>query len=164
MKDAARRDGQLLVREAEMQGEKVMEAARAEEAKIRSGIKDIQRTHRQLLEDLKSTVERYQRLLTSEPDLEVGDANARPEHDLLHVRVQPRASLSTIVGWREQALLVRVMAPPVEGAANAAVVTLIARALGVRPSAVRVVRGERGRDKWLSVDGLTAAAIRERLA
>src|SRR5213078_4279204 len=68
MKDAARRDGQLLVREAEMQGE---------EAKIRSGIKDIQRTHRQLLEDLKSTVERYQRLLTSEPDLEVGDANAR---------------------------------------------------------------------------------------
>src|SRR6266850_1184763 len=120
MKDAARRDGQLLVREAEMQGEKVMEAARAEEAKIRSGIKDIQRTHRQLLEDLKSTVERYQRLLTSESDL--------------------------------------------EGAANAAVVTLIARALGVRPSAVRVVRGERGRDKWLSVDGMTAAAIRERLA
>ena len=88
----------------------------------------------------------------------------RPEHDLLHVRVQPRASSSTIVGWREQALLVRVMAPPVEGAANAALVTLIARALGVRPSAVRVVRGERGRDKWLSVDGLTAAAIRERLA
>src|SRR5207244_12091448 len=87
-----------------------------------------------------------------------------PEHDLLHGRVQPRASSSTIVGWREQALLVRVMAPPVEGAANAAVVTLIARALGVRPSAVRVVRGERGRDKWLSVAGLTAAAIRERLA
>ncbi len=41
-----------------------------------------------------------------------------PEHDLLHVRVQPRASSSTIVGWREQALLVRVMAPPVEGAAR----------------------------------------------
>jgi cell division initiation protein len=77
MKDAARRDGQLLVREMEIQGEKVMEAARAEEAKIRSGIKDIQRTHRQLLEELKSTVERYQRLLTSEPDLEVGDGHAQ---------------------------------------------------------------------------------------
>src|SRR5262249_62175594 len=88
----------------------------------------------------------------------------RAEHDVVRVRVQPRASSSTIVGWREQALLVRVMAPPVEGAANAAVVALIARALGVRPAAVRVVRGERGRDKWLSVDGLTAAAIRDRLA
>jgi cell division initiation protein len=75
MKDAARRDGQLLVREAEVQGEKVMEAARAEEAKIRSGIKDLQRTHRQLLEDLKATVERYQRMLTSEADLEVDEPN-----------------------------------------------------------------------------------------
>src|SRR5205823_14416397 len=87
-----------------------------------------------------------------------------PEHDLLHVRVQPRASSSTIVGWREQALLVRVMAPPVEGAANAAVVTLIARALGVRPWAVRVVRGARGRDTWLRVDGVTAGAIPEWVA
>lgn len=89
---------------------------------------------------------------------------ARAEHDLLHVRVQPRAASSAILGWRENALAVRVMAPPVEGAANAAVVALIARALGVRSSAVRVVRGERGRDKWLSVEGLTVAAIRERLA
>lgn len=85
------------------------------------------------------------------------------ERDLLHVRVQPRASASAILGWRADALSVRVVAPPVDGAANAAVVALIARALGVRPSAVRVVRGERGRDKWLSVDGLTLAAIRERL-
>src|SRR5437879_13587536 len=87
-----------------------------------------------------------------------------PEHDLLHVRVQPRASSSTIVGWREQALLVRVMAPPVEGAANGAVVTLIARALGVRPSAVRVGCGGRGRGQRLSGHGVTAAGIRERLA
>ena len=79
------------------------------------------------------------------------------------MRVHPRASSTVIVGWRENALDVRVMAPPVDGAANTAVVTLVARALGVRPSAVRVVRGERGRDKWLSVDGLTAATIRERL-
>ena len=77
MKDAARRDGQLLVREAELQGEKVMEAARGEEAKIRSDIKGLQRTHRQLVEDLKSTVERYQRLLVGEPDLEAGDADGQ---------------------------------------------------------------------------------------
>ena len=80
------------------------------------------------------------------------------------MRVQPRAASTAIVGWRASALSVRVTAPPVDGAANAAVVALVARALGVRPSAVRLVRGLSGRDKWLSVDGLSAAAIRERLA
>src|SRR5207244_6038311 len=44
MKDGARRDGQLVVREAELQGEKVMEAARAEEARIRADIKGLHRT------------------------------------------------------------------------------------------------------------------------
>lgn len=77
MKDAARRDGQLIVREAQLQGEKVMEASRAEESKIRSDIKGLQRTHRQLVEELKSVVERYQRLLISEPDLHPGDPDGR---------------------------------------------------------------------------------------
>jgi cell division initiation protein len=77
MKDAARRDGQLIVREAQLQGEKVMEASRTEEAKIRSDIKGLHRTHRQLVEELKSVVERYQRLLISEPDLHPGDPDGR---------------------------------------------------------------------------------------
>ena len=77
MKDAARRDGQLLVREAELQGEKLMEAARAEEARIRSDIKGLQRTHRHLIEELRSTVEQYQRFLAGEPDLDAGDADAQ---------------------------------------------------------------------------------------
>ena len=77
MKDGARRDGQLVVREAELQGEKVMEAARAEEARIRADIKGLQRTHRHLLEELRSTVEQYQRLLAGEPDLEIGEPGAQ---------------------------------------------------------------------------------------
>jgi len=83
--------------------------------------------------------------------------------ELLHVRVQPRAATSAIVGWRDDALAVRVTAPPVDGAANAAVVRLIADAVGVPPSKVRVIRGDRGRDKWLRVDGLSSAALRRRL-
>lgn len=80
------------------------------------------------------------------------------------MRVQPRAPRSEIVGWRaDGALSLRVAAPPVEGQANAAVSALLARALGVPPSAVRVTHGARGRDKLVRVEGLAPADIRRRL-
>ena len=83
---------------------------------------------------------------------------------LLRVRVQPRAPRSEIVGWRgDGTLSVRVAAPPVEGQANAAVAALLAGALGVRPAAVSVERGTRGRDKLVRVVGLTPAEIRRRI-
>jgi len=81
----------------------------------------------------------------------------------LRVRVQPRASRDAITGFRDDVLSMRVSAPPVEGAANAAVTALLAEALGVAPSTVRVVRGEHGRDKVVRIDGLTDAQARARL-
>ena len=87
------------------------------------------------------------------------------EGGLLRVRVQPRAARSEIVGWRADGTLsVRVSAPPVEGAANTAVGVLLAGALGVRPSAVSVVHGERARDKTVRVAGLTLDEMRRRLS
>jgi uncharacterized protein (TIGR00251 family) len=77
--------------------------------------------------------------------------------------VVPRASRDEVVGWETGVLRVRVTAPPVEGHANRAVATLLARALGVRPSAVSVVRGERGRDKMVRIEGMTAAEAARRL-
>jgi uncharacterized protein YggU (UPF0235/DUF167 family) len=70
----------------------------------------------------------------------------------LGVRVQPRASRDAIVGERGGSLLVRVQAAPVDGAANQALCRLLARALGLPPSAVRVLRGETAREKlvWLA--------------
>jgi uncharacterized protein (TIGR00251 family) len=82
---------------------------------------------------------------------------------MLRLRVQPRASRDAIAGFRDDVLAVRVSAPPVDGAANAAVTALLADALGVAPSRVRVVRGQRGRDKVVEVDGLTDAEARTRL-
>jgi len=82
---------------------------------------------------------------------------------MLRLRVQPRASRDAITGFRDDVLAVRVSAPPVDGAANAAVTALLADALGVAPSRVRVVRGQRGRDKVVEVDGLTDAEARARL-
>lgn len=90
-------------------------------------------------------------------------ASRRPEGVLLHLRVQPRASRDEILGWQDGVLRVRVAASPVEGAANAAVLALVSRALDVAPSTVAVVRGVRGRDKLVRVAGLTEADVRTRL-
>ena len=82
----------------------------------------------------------------------------------LRVRVQPRASREAILGWRDDVLRLAVTAPPVEGGANQAVCRLLARALGVAPSSVSLVRGGHGRDKVLRVEGMTGDELRSRLA
>jgi uncharacterized protein (TIGR00251 family) len=81
----------------------------------------------------------------------------------VRVRVTPRASRDALAGERQGALVVRITAPPVEGAANAAVLRLLARVLRVPPSAVEVRQGASGRDKLLHVTGLDAASLRARL-
>ena len=59
--------------------------------------------------------------------------------------------------------MVKVTAPPVEGAANKAVVELLARELGVPRSAVKIVLGERSREKVIEVEGLSDAEGKQRL-
>jgi uncharacterized protein (TIGR00251 family) len=81
----------------------------------------------------------------------------------LRVRVSPRASKDALAGEREGALVVRLTAPPVEGKANEALARFLGKALGVAPSAVRVVSGATGRNKLVSVAGLDPALARERL-
>ena len=76
------------------------------------------------------------------------------------VRVQPRAARSAIVGVHGDALKVRVAAPPVDGAANAALVELLAAALGIPRRDVRVVAGELSRSKLVEIDGIAAENIR----
>jgi uncharacterized protein (TIGR00251 family) len=81
----------------------------------------------------------------------------------LRVRVVPRAARDELAGEREGALVVRLTAPPVEGAANAALTRLLARRLRLAPSAVSVARGAKGREKVLLVSGLGADVVRARL-
>ena len=76
------------------------------------------------------------------------------------VHVQPRASRSEIVGLHGAALKVRLQAPPVEGAANEALVSLLASRLGVPRRAVRVIAGATSRAKTVEVDGTTEDAVR----
>lgn len=58
---------------------------------------------------------------------------------------------------------IRLQAPPVDGAANAALIRFLARRLGCPASSVRLLRGEKGRRKWVAIEGLTAAELRGRL-
>jgi uncharacterized protein (TIGR00251 family) len=82
---------------------------------------------------------------------------------ILDVEVQPRASRSEIVGWREGRLRVRLAAPPVEGAANAALVALLADTLDLPKRHVTIATGATGRRKQIRIDGLDRAVVAARL-
>lgn len=84
----------------------------------------------------------------------------RGDRLVVQVRVVPRASRRAVGGMREGALLVRVTAAPVDGAANEAVLAVLADACGVPRSAARLESGARGRAKRVSLPASTA----ERLA
>lgn len=77
---------------------------------------------------------------------------ARDGGVVIRVRVQPRASREAISGTRE-ALKVALTAPPVDGEANAALLVLLARRLGVPKNALKLVSGEKSRDKAIFVPG-----------
>jgi uncharacterized protein (TIGR00251 family) len=79
------------------------------------------------------------------------------------VRVQARAQRDEVAGARAGALLIRVSAPPVEGRANAAVCRVIAKAIGVAPSRVELLRGHGSRDKVVRIHGIEAAQARAAL-
>lgn len=83
---------------------------------------------------------------------------------MVHVHVLPRSGRTEIVGRHGDALKVRVAAPPVAGRATDAARLAVAAALGVAPSTVTVVSGERSRLKRLRVAGLQAAEAERRLA
>jgi uncharacterized protein (TIGR00251 family) len=81
----------------------------------------------------------------------------------LRVRVRPRSSKDALAGEREGALVVRLKAAPVDGAANDALVRFLGKTLDVAPSAVRIVSGAAGRNKLVAVVGIDAATARARL-
>ena len=71
------------------------------------------------------------------------------------MRVIPRAGRGGLAGLREGAVLVRLAAAPVDGAANDELVAVLARALDLPKRAITIVSGERSRSKRVRVQGLT---------
>ena len=79
------------------------------------------------------------------------------------VRVIPGASKNEVAGIQDDALKVKLTAPPVEGKANRACVDFLAKLLGLRRSALSITSGEKSRKKTISASGLTAAELQSRL-
>jgi uncharacterized protein (TIGR00251 family) len=70
---------------------------------------------------------------------------------LLKVYLQPKSSRNEIVGPYRDGMKVRVIATPVEGRANEALLRLLAKEFGVTPSSIEIVRGHRSREKIIRI-------------
>lgn len=77
----------------------------------------------------------------------------------ISVYVQPRASKTAIAGLHDGAIKIRLAAPPVDGAANAALIEFIAERLGVARSRVRLVSGASARRKIIEIEGVDEASV-----
>src|SRR5215471_6340485 len=78
---------------------------------------------------------------------------------VVDIQVVPRSSRGGVGPMVGDRLRVAVTAPPVDGAANAAVIEALAEAFGVRRAAVSILRGQTGRRKTVRIDGATRAAL-----
>jgi len=85
-------------------------------------------------------------------------------HVILSLRVQPRASRNAVAGWTGDTLNIRLMAPPVEGAANAACLKFLADLLDLPPAQLEILRGDRSRNKVIRITGLSKEEVHARLS
>lgn len=77
----------------------------------------------------------------------------------IQIKVIPRAGRTAVAGTRDGALLVRLAAAPVDGAANEALIEVLADALGVPRRNVSIVSGERSKQKRVRITGIGADAV-----
>ena len=77
----------------------------------------------------------------------------------ISIYVQPRASKTSIAGMHDGAIKIRLAAPPVDGAANAALIEFIAKRVGVARSRVRLISGASSRRKIVEIEGVDAATV-----
>lgn len=81
----------------------------------------------------------------------------------IDIRVAPRSSRDAVLGEHAGVLKIALTAPPVDGQANAALLSFLARKLGVAGKQIRITHGERGKTKRIEVDGINALTAKSRL-
>lgn len=77
----------------------------------------------------------------------------------INVYVQPRASKTVVAGMHDGCVKIRLAAPPVDGAANAALIEFVAEQVGVAKSRVRITAGLASRRKTVEVEGVTTEQV-----
>jgi hypothetical protein len=78
---------------------------------------------------------------------------------VLDVRVIPRSSNAGVVGVRQDALLIRLTAPPAEGQANQQLLEVLAATLEVPKRSITIVAGSRSRNKRVRITGVTVQEV-----
>ncbi len=79
----------------------------------------------------------------------------------IRLRIQPGSSKKGICGVYGEALKVKLFAPPVEGAANKALIALLSKALHIKKTSMSITSGERSKDKRVFVEGVTKKELKE---
>ncbi len=79
---------------------------------------------------------------------------------ILSLHIQPGAKKSEVVGLHDDALKIRLAAPPVDGKANAALIAFIAAKVGVGKTAVDLISGETSRSKRIRIAGVAIEPVR----
>ena len=77
------------------------------------------------------------------------------------IKVAPRASRSEVVGMHDGALKIRIAAPPVDGAANAEMIKILAKFFGVAKSDISIVSGETSKNKRIKIENLSVSKLEE---
>jgi uncharacterized protein (TIGR00251 family) len=79
---------------------------------------------------------------------------ATPDGVVILVKVIPRAGATKFAGLRDGRLLIRLAAPPVDGAANDELIALLSKALGVPARGIAVISGAHSRTKQIAIAGV----------
>jgi uncharacterized protein (TIGR00251 family) len=82
----------------------------------------------------------------------------------LEVKVTPNAGRNQIVGFKEGVLQVRVAAPPEKGKANKELIDFLAEELGIKKSAVLIIKGQTSRYKTILISGMSDGKLRKRIS
>ena len=78
--------------------------------------------------------------------------------------IQPRASRNKILGIHNHCLKINLTSPPVDGAANKACIKFLAKAFGLSPSRISIVRGETSRNKTIQFQAMDEQTFLKKLA
>ena len=89
--------------------------------------------------------------------------NSAPVSATLTIRIQPRASRNGIVMMEDGSLKIRLTAPPVDGAANEALIKFLSEVLDLSKSQVRIITGHTSREKIVKIEGLSEQEARRML-
>ncbi len=82
---------------------------------------------------------------------------------MLSVKIIPKSSFNKIVGWENDCLKIKIMAPPEKGAANEELIAFLSKFLHIAKSTITLVKGETARHKLIEIENYTLEQLQERL-